>query len=285
MKEILFAFLLVTTLLPKLVAQQAWTKPKGKFFSQIAYSSLNYNGLVDANNNVKLLNRDISNNNLQAYFEYGVTNRWMITTIVPVVFTSSKLNGSLFSQSIDGNLSGLSNIEIAGTYSLYQKDGFVCSGKINTALPTASYDKATGLRTGVDAFSLEPSLLVGLGRVNYFTSAEIGYSFRTNNHSSRTLASFQIGKFFGHSKKLIGIFNINVIFSNKDGNYDDGTSIYTAVYLNDLSYIAPGIKLGYKVHHKIMIWGNIRGALPPSQQIGSNEVLTPGLTFSVSYSN
>jgi hypothetical protein len=282
----LFTLFLAVTIFSNAFSQQAWTKPKGKYFSQVAFSYLNYNGLLDSNENVKLLNRDIFNNNLQAYFEYGITDKFMVTAIVPIVFASSKvMTGAAVDGPVSGSLAGFSNIELAGTFNFYQKNGLVVSTKLNASLPTASASSATGLRTGVDALSIEPSLLVGLGRTTYFTSAELGYAFRTNKHSSRTLASFQIGKFFGKHKKLIGIFNVNLILSNKDGTYDDGTSIYTAVYLNDLSYLAPGIKLGYKVNPKIMIWGNIRGALPPSQQIGSNEALTPGFTLSVSYSN
>jgi hypothetical protein len=233
------------------------------------------------------LNRNVTNNSLQGYVEYGVTDRWMITAIVPVVFTSSTLLTSRpSSEPIGGNFSGLSNIEIGGTYNFYQKNGLVLSGKLNTALPTASHQQITGLRTGADALSVEFSVLVGLGKATYFMSAEIGYGYRTNQHSSRTLASFQIGKFFGQSKKLIGIFNVNLILSNKDGKYNDGTSIFTAVYLNNLSYLAPGIKLGYKLNSKFMVWGNIRGAIPSiSQQIGGNQELTPGFTLSVSYSN
>jgi hypothetical protein len=283
--RLLISFLLVGLSFSPLLSQQAWTKPKGKYFSQIAYSPFTYNGVLDAYDNVKQLNGDFSNNILQAYFEYGVTDKLMVTAIVPVNFTSSKLNKNLPSQTINGSLSGLSNIEIGGTYNFYQKNGLVFSGKINTVLPTASYDQGTGLRTGVAAFSLEPSVLVGLGRAKYFTSAEIGYALRSNKHSSRTLASFQIGKFFGQAKKLIGIFNFNVVQSNKDGSYNDGTSVYTAFYLNDLSYFAPGIKLGYKIHPRLTVWGNIRGALPSSQSIGASEAVTPGLTFSVSYSN
>ncbi len=277
----------LTTCFSSGFSQQAWTKPKGKFFSQIAYTYLKYNGLVDANDNVISLNRDVTNNSLQGYVEYAVTDRWMVTAIVPVVFTSSTLATTRpATEPMGGSFAGLSNIEIGGTYNFHQKNGLVLSGKLNAVLPTASYQERTGLRTGVDAFSVEPSLLIGLGKAKYFTSAELGYAYRTNQHSSRTLASFQIGKFFGQSKKLIGIFNVNLVLSNKDGKYNDGTSIFTAVYLNNLSYLAPGIKLGYKLNSKFMLWGNIRGAIPSiSQQIGGNQELTPGFTLSVSYSN
>ena len=268
-----------------LMAQQAWTKPKGKYFAQIGVSTLPYNGVL-IDNEVKLLNRRIRHTSLQFYGEYGISDRWMVSLIVPVIFEKSTLQKTVDpSEPQGGSLTALSNIDAGVSYNFYQKNGIVLTAKVNAVLPTARYDAKTGLRTGIDAFALEPSILAGIGRSKYFSSIELGYGYRSNDYSSLVLGAFQIGKYMGKQKRLIGIFNINLHISNKDGKYDDANSIYTATYLNDLRYLAPGFKFGYKIGSGWMVWANIRGALGVAEFIGSNEALTPGLSFSISHTN
>jgi hypothetical protein len=289
-KLVLFLFISLQTL-QITQAQQAWTSPKGKFYSQLGFTYLVYDGIAVAGQfDPVSLNRKVVHNSLQGYLQYGITDKLMVTAVAPFSITSSTLaTGKTQTKGLkDGNLNGLSNIQAGLTYKFHEKDGFVMSGKINTVLPTASKDTATGLRTGIDGFGIGPSLLVGFGHKKFFTSAELGYVYRSNNHSGQIIGGAQIGQFWGKNKKWLGILHADVCLSAKNGSFNDGNSKYTATYLNNLSYIAYGMKFGYKVTPKIMLWSAIRFWSSSTGDIGARTDefgLFPGLSFAVSYAN
>jgi hypothetical protein len=271
-------------------AQQVWTSPKGKFYSQLGFTQLVYDGFNIAKQfDAEPLNRRIEHHSLQGYLQYGITDKLMLTAIAPFSITSSeKIKDPQPAGLANGKLNALSNLQAGLTYKVYEKNGIIASAKINTILPTAKKDLTTGLRSGDDALGIAPSLLAGYGHTKFFTSAEIGYMYRTNNYSGQTIANFQVGKHLGKKQRLIGIFHTDLRLSAQNGTHDDGNTKYTATYLNDLSYIAYGLKFGYKFTPKIMFWTDIRFWSTNTADIGARTDdlgLFPGLTFSVSYQN
>ena len=286
MKKIIFALIITFFSQQLTFAQQAWTSPKGKFYSQLGYTSLVYDGSNKAYDEIIPLNRKITHNALQGYIQYGITDKLMVTGIVPLTFTSSKLtSGTQPTGLSDGSLNGLGNIQTALTYRFYEKNGIVFSGKLNAILPTAQKDVATGLRTGDDTFGISPSLLAGYGHSKFFASAEIGYGYRTNKYSSQSLINAQIGKLFGKKQKFIAIFNTVNRVSSKNGSYQDTNNKYTGFFLNNLSYNVIGLKFGYKITPKLMIWTNIRSTSPGGvpQNIGEPSEPLPAYSISISY--
>jgi hypothetical protein len=283
--KITFLFIFILSLQSQ--AQQAWTSPKGKFYSQIGYTYYPYNGYVDKTNAIIPLDRNIVHNSLQGYLQYGITNRLMATSVLPVTFTKSTLNTNAPRQKAkEGQLNGLSNIELGLTYKIYEKGGFVMSGKVNSLLKSAKNDTLTGLRTGTDAYSVGPSLLMGIGLKKFFSSLEMGYLYRSNDYSSQTIGSFQIGKFMGKKQKLLSIFHTEIRYSNFNGTYNDGNTKYTITYLDNLKYTSLGAKFGYKINKNIMAWTDLRFAAFASQNIGARtKNPLPGMSFSLSYSN
>jgi hypothetical protein len=287
-KYLIFSYLFLFSI-HFLNGQQAWTSPKGKFYSQLGFTYLVYDGYNKAYDEIIPLNRKITHNALQGYIQYGITDKLMVTGILPLTFTSSILtSGAQPAGLSDGSLNGLGNIQTALTYRFYEKNGLVFSGKFNAILPTAQKDAATGLRTGDDALGVSPSILAGFGHAKFFTSFELGGVLRTNKYSNQTFAYFQIGRFMGKNKKFLMILHSALRFSNNNGTYDEGNTKYTATYLNDLRYIVYGLKLGYKVTPKIMVWSDFRFWANSTEKIGGRTDdlgLFPGLTFSVSYQN
>ena len=145
-------------------AQQAWTKEKGKFYGQIGTSFLTYKQLLNGKTKPTEwtnINAKISDITVQAYGEYGITDKLTVSAQLPIRLLSIKdivAPNTLTA----GTLTSLGNIQAALTANFYNKDGIVISGKANVGLPTAKYNAPTGLRTGFDATIIEPSLLVGL---------------------------------------------------------------------------------------------------------------------------
>ncbi len=265
-------------------AQQAWTKEKGKFYAQIGASFLSYDQLLNGKANPKdytPLNAKFTDMTIQTYGEYGLTNRITLSGQVPLKLLSSS-DVKLPNTIKEGSLSALSNIQAAVTANFYNKNGIVVSGKANIGLPTAKFDAPTGLRSGFDAWSVEPSVLMGFGHAKFFASGELGYVLRTNNYSNRIHFAAQIGKFFGKKKKMMGIFNLELMKSGDNGTYNDATSLQTGLYLDKQSYFSPTLKFGYKTNDKITLWLSAGGGLAP---ITKNIAASPGLSFSISYQN
>ncbi len=265
-------------------AQQAWTKEKGKYYTQIGASYLSYSQLLNGKTNPSdwtSLNANFTDMTLQAYGEYGITDKIMVSAQVPFKLLSSK-NVKQPNTITEGSLLALSNLQTAITANFYNKDGIVISGKTNICFPTAKFDAPTGLRSGFDSWSVEPSLMAGLGHAKFFSSGEIGYVWRNNGYSHRIHAAAQIGKFFGAKKKILGILNLELMKSTEKGTYNDASSAKTGLYLDKQSYLSPTLKFGYKTNDKVTLWLSSGFGLT---SITKNVAASPGLSFAISYQN
>ncbi len=259
--------------------QQAWTKEKGKYFAQIGSSVLLYNKYINSQTkNTLPLNRDFVDMSLSLYGEYGITDYLTVMGQIPFKYSAGS-NGTNTNVK-DGSITGLSNINLALTGKIYNKDGIAISGKVRAGLPTATYKDDTGLRTGFDATTIAPSLLVGIGAKKFFTSAEFGREFRNNGYTNRNLLAWQIGKFF-KGGKLLTILSLEVLKSLGTSTYDDANSKYTGLYLSTQSYVSPAIKLGYNLKNNNTIWFSFGAGLPGTDDIPAS----PGISLSFSHKN
>jgi hypothetical protein len=277
------AFVLIINILSNTInhAQQAWTKEKGKFYSQIGTSFLSYDALLNEGKEFIPINRTVNDITIPIYAEYGITNRFMVSAQLPLKMTSVSNVGNA-NIGKDGSLIGLSNIQTALTANLVKKNGFVVSVKGAIDFPTAQFDIKTGLRTGFDATTISPSLLAGYGHAKFFTSAEMGYAIRNNAHSNRTFVMAQVGTFFGKNKNFIAILGTDYVQSSNKGTYDDASSAFTGLYLDKQSYLAYHLKIAYKITPKIKVW------LATGTGVGSvnkNVAATPSYSLSISYQN
>jgi hypothetical protein len=281
MKKSVLTFLLAGLYLFSTNAQQAWTKQKGKFYTQIGASFLTYSELINGSDDPISLGRTVRDRTVQAYGEYGLTNRLTVALQVPLNFSSvGDFNG--FNIGKSGSLIGFGNVRAALTANILKKNGLVAAAKITADLPTARFDRPTGLRTGFDATTASPAVLVGFARSRWFTSGEFGRAFRTNEYSSRTFGAAQIGRFFGKKRRFLAIFAAEYMKSRKNGNHDDASSIYTGMYLDRQSYLAYLLKTAWIVQPKIKIW------FATGTGIGAANVAVgrvPSYSVSVSYQN
>ncbi len=259
--------------------QQAWTRAKGGYYVQVGGSYLQANSLLNGTAEAIPLNRDVTDITVQAYGEYGLTKKITLSAQLPLKLLSVKNTiGQPALQ--DGSLTALSNIVAAATANLYNKKGYVVSGKTFVSLPTATFQSETGLRSGFDALSVAPSIMAGIGRNKFFSSAELGYVFRTNGYSDRLFGAWQIGKFLGKKKRLLTMLGVEYMNSLKKESFEDGTSATTGLYLDQQSYLSPNLKLGFKATPKVMLWFSVGGGLG---SVTRRIAASPGLSFSVSY--
>jgi hypothetical protein len=279
MQKPFFLFVLLFSSFCRLASQQAWTKDKGKYFAQIGTSVLFYNSYINSEtSNILPLNRNFVDMSVSLYGEYGLTNYLTLSGQVPFKYSSS--SGGKDNLIQDGSIAGFSNINLGLTGRLFQKGGFVFSTKIKTGLPFSKYDAKTGLRTGFDATTFTPSLLVGLGATKFFTSAEVGREFRNNGYTNRNFLAWQIGKFF-HDKKYIFIIGLEYLKSIGTSTYDDANSKYTALYLSTQSYLSPTLKFGYYIKPTNTLWFSLGFGLPGTDDVPAS----PGISLSYSKTN
>jgi hypothetical protein len=261
-----------------LQAQQAWVREKNSFYTQVGVSMLSADALLNGTNEPIPLGRTVNDLTAQFYGEYGLGHNFSISAQIPLKLLSVS-STTLPPGLQDGNMTSLSNIQAALTWQAFKKSGYVGALKLNAGLPTASFDEQTGLRSGFDATSITPSLLVGYGHSRFFTSAEFGYTWRSNDYSTRWIGGWQLGTTLGKKKRLIPILFVEWAVSG-DSSFDDESGKTTGLYLNTQSYVSPGLKLGYKFNSHWMAWASLGAA---AGAVTKDVAASPGMSLSISY--
>lgn len=251
-----------------LSAQSPWTKKKKQTYLQISYSTIsNYNELHG--NPVKKLARNISDNTLQMYGEYGISDKTTLVLSVPFKSVSSKPTPS-------SNENAFGNIQLGIKHNFYNKK-WLLTGQLNLEANTSTYDKATGLRTGYNAWSFTPLLVVGRGFNSWYVQAFTGFDIRTNDYSS----NYKLGAEIGY-KMLNWLWIASFLDSVTSLNNGDielpAENLATGLYINNQSYTAYGFKLITKINEKIGANLGLGGAFS-----GNNVAITPVITFGIYY--
>ncbi|MEO1714013.1 MAG: transporter, partial [Bacteroidota bacterium] len=167
-------------------AQSAWTQPAQNGYFQLGVTNIGpYDGIYGSVVDRFELPREVRDFTIQAYGEYGITDKLTLIGAIPlkalsVGDESDAFSGFSFVE--EGSQFALGNINLGARYSLY-------SGAVNVAaqllveLPGGGLDEATGLRPGYDAFSFKPTVSVGAGLGKGFVYGHVGVPLRTNNYS------------------------------------------------------------------------------------------------------
>ncbi|TMM30374.1 hypothetical protein FDT66_06325 [Polaribacter aestuariivivens] len=240
MKKISTILLLLLT--TSIFSQSPWTKEKGDLFINFSYTTISdYNELFgDPDYNTE---RNITDRTYQIYGEYGFTNKTSLVFSVPLKSiktgeASNLLTG--FANTQSGTETTFGNIQLGLKHQFYN-NGWVLTGQLLSEINTSSYDDATGIRTGYDAFTFTPQFLAGKSFGKTFLQTHIGADLRTNNYSS----NFKIGGEFGgkitQNIWLIGYIDVVKSFENGDVNIPTNNML-TGLYVNDQEYGAYGLK-------------------------------------------
>jgi hypothetical protein len=241
MKNILNLFFLFISI--SVFSQSPWTPEKGKFYTQISFSTIPYYDTLFGNPDYTIAGK-ISDNTIQFFGEYGISNKTSLLVNLPYKLITNKglINPCLVAPCPEytNEKNALGNIEIGIKHNFYKKE-WVLSGQLSMETNTGSFDTNSGLRTGYDAFTFSPLFLAGKSFSKSYLQTYIGTKFRTNNYSS----NFKIGGEYGGkiSKNiwLIGFLDIEKSFKNGDIVLPD-SNLATGLYVNDQEYGVIGIK-------------------------------------------
>ena len=235
-----FLFLLISI---SAFSQGPWTKEKGKFYTQLSFTTIaNYHELFGDPDYT--INGELTDNTVQLYGEYGITNKTTLLINVPYKIIKHKelVNSCLIGPCPEhtNNKTALGNIEIGVKHNFYKKD-WLLSGQFSVESNTGSFNENSGLRTGYNAFTFSPLFLAGKSFTKSYVQSFIGTKIRTNNYSS----NFKVGGEYGHkvSKNiwLIGFIDIEKSFKNGDVILPNSNKA-TGLYVNDQEYGVVGVK-------------------------------------------
>jgi hypothetical protein len=176
---LLFSFLLFASLL---LAQSPWTRSKAGFYTQAAWQFIpTYDAIFDKNfpDDTRNLEREITENAVQFYGEYGITSKTTVWAAVPFRFMKSgdNVGGGPNPPVTAGTLSGFGNVTVAVRQNFLSKN-LTFSGQLRVDLPVSKFDQPTGLSTGYDALTLLSTLSVGKGYGKYYWFAYGGWGGR-----------------------------------------------------------------------------------------------------------
>ncbi|QXP66280.1 hypothetical protein [Polaribacter sp. AHE13PA] len=246
MKQItnfLFLFLTISAF-----SQGPWTQEKGKLYTQLSFTTIpNYDKFFgDPDYSI---NGEITDNTIQIYGEYGITNNTTLIVNLPFKLISvdnlSYMDPAIYcivdcSKNINENKTSLGNIEIGVKHNFYKKD-WLLSGQLSVEANTSSFYENSGIRTGYDAFTFSPLFLAGKSFSNSYLQSFIGAKIRTNNYSS----NFKFGGEYGYKVFkniwIIGFLDLEKSFENGDIELPDINRI-TSLYVNNQEYGVVGLK-------------------------------------------
>jgi hypothetical protein len=226
-------------------AQSPWLQKKGSLLTQVSVNSIqNYSELYLSSGETFTTERNLTDNTVQAWIEYGLFENTLLKLVVPAKF----LKAGDLSQSenqapltTSGSLNAFGNV----TFSWKQKwahQTWLFTSHLNIELPTAQYDDKSGLRSGYDAWAFSAVLSAGRGFGPTYVYAHLGIGDRTNEYSNFYTGGFEWGYHILKSVWIAGVLNVFQSFENGD-RIDPDNNILTGLYLNDQKFVAWGIKV------------------------------------------
>jgi len=261
------------------MAQSPWVAEKGKGYAQLGYTTIGpYKDLFLSNGNAYPLSNEITDRTLQVYGEYGIGSGTSIITTIPVkILTSGRsLIPSLPIRTRSGDFTTLGNIQLAAQHNFVNKK-VVFSGQLLAELPTSGYDEATGLRGGLNALSIIPTLSAGFSNEKLYEFVSVGAAIRSNDYSSEWRLGIELG--YQLIKRIFIIGVIDIVQNFENGNaIESANQLGTGLYLNNQSYSALGIKGIVGLTDNVGISGAFYGA-------GSGNLVakSPSINFGLYY--
>lgn len=236
--KLLFLFISITAF-----SQSPWTQKKGKAFTQLSFTTIsNYNTLFGEPDYET--ERQITDNTLQFYSEYGLSDKTTLIVNLPLKLIEtgdlSNPNALGLPTTSNGNSTTLGNIEL-GLKRNFSNNNWLLSGQLSVEANTGSYDSATGIRTGYDAWTITPLFLAGKSFGKTYLQTFIGANVRTNDYSSNFKVGGELGYKITKSIWLVGF--LDIVKSLENGNIVlPNNNLNTGLYVNDQEYGAFGLK-------------------------------------------
>lgn len=258
MKKVIGVLIFFLTI--SLFSQSPWTKKKGKFYTQLSFTTIQGYDTLFGNPEYNT-ERKTTDNTLQFYGEYGLSDK--TTLIVNLPFKLIKTNelvslAAIPSFTSKGEKSALGNIGIGIKHNFYNKNWLI-SGQVSVEANTSSFDNVTGIRTGYDTWTITPLFLAGKSYGKTYLQGFIGANVKTNKYSSSFKIGGEIGRKITKNIWLVGYINVVKSFKNGTIILPD-SNLATGLYVNDQEFGGFGLKVIGEFTEKFGITAGFGGA-------------------------
>ena len=257
------------------LAQSPWTKKKNEAYLQASFTTIaGYDGVYgDPDYKTQ---RKITDNTLQLYAEYGLTDKTTLLANVPLKMLESGEAVAATPFTAEASETSLGNIQLGIKHNFYNKKWLI-SGQLTTEFNTGSYDSASGLRSGYDAMTFTPTIIAGRGFNKWYVQAFTGVDIRTNGYSS----NFKLGGEAGYKALdwlwIAGFLDGVASFDNGDVNLPV-ENLATGLYVNNQGYAAFGLKAIGEFDNKYGFTIGMGGAFS-GHNVPKKQALTFGLFY------
>ncbi|MDC0006418.1 hypothetical protein OAE03_02785 [Winogradskyella sp.] len=243
-------------------AQSPWTQEKGSFYTQLSFTTIASYTDIFGDPNYSTFG-DITDNTIQLYGEYGLTNQTSLIVNLPVKvisinnFEDPRIDcGGDCSQ--DFTETALGNLEIGIKHNFYNND-WLFTGQFSVEANTSTYNSISGIRTGYDAYTFTPLFLAGRSFNKTYLQAFIGANIRTNGYSSNFKIGGEVGYKVTNRIWFAGFVDIVKSLENGDIILPIENTL-TALYVNDQDYGVFGLKAIGEITNKIGATASFGGA-------------------------
>jgi len=278
MKKITLFLLLSVSL--TIVAQSPWTQKKNKFYAELSFSTISgyseLSGTPDYNTE-----RLIDDNTVKIYAEYGLSDKTSLIANIPFKMVAA---GDLveptnaFPLTAESTLNGLGNVLLGVKHNFFN-DKWLLSGQINAEVNTGDFEEVSGLRTGLDSFTVTPLLIAGAGFKRSYLQGFTGFDIRGNGYSS----AYKLGGEFGYRALnflWVAAFLDGVASFNNGDVVIPTSNVLTGLYVNNQNYAAFGLKFIGEINKNIGVNLGMGGAFA-----AKNAAKQPSLSLGLYYKN
>ncbi len=244
MRKFLFTLCVIAAWAGKTDAQSPWARNKAGFYAQLGYHTIpTYTDLFGSGGSDISMIREVSEQTLQFYGEYGLGRQTTVVANLPYRFNSRGArnpdNPYMFVQEDTGSISGLGNASLAIRHQ-FLSGKLALAGQVRFDFPSNKSIPFAGLRTGFDAATILPSISAGMGLGRAYWFAYGGYAVRTNDYSHYASAGAEAGWKLG-PVWLVGFSDVVVSLKNGDQKVTPLDAL-TGLYVNDQGWLSIGVK-------------------------------------------
>ena len=217
-------------------AQSPWTREKGKAYVQLGVTSLVYDSFQFDGEKIDNAG-DFTDFTIQAYTEYGITNKLEAQFILP--FKTASFDNGI--NKVD--ISGIGNISLGLKYKLSDKKWKFSSG-ILFSVNSIKIDETVGLSTGMNASTILPYLSIGSSYNKWYYFGNVGYGYMNNEYSDYLKATIEVGYEIIPKGHLMFVLDTRNPVTKEDAFDNDAAQWPSS--LDRQTYNAIGLKANYE---------------------------------------
>lgn len=227
--------------------------------------------------------------NINAYVEYGISQRWDVIGYIPF-FARTTQNNQV--SETTGNIlqtgeavNSIGDIDLGFNYNFFKKGKWSASAKLLFGLPTGESSGGSdgSYQTGDGEFNQYLSGLLGYSTsfngIPFYAKTYIGLNNRTENFSDEFRFGLESG-FNIANKKLWLIGRLDIVESLQNGSLNAQNAPQGSIFANNVEFIGVSAEANYYVTKKLGVSLGIGGAIS-GRIIAANPSISGGIFLDI----